>query len=280
MKKVIVFGSSGMAGHIVTRYLKSLNKYKILNASRSKLDEDTYIIDVFNKLKVIEYIKQEKPNVIINCIGTLIKESDSHPDIAIYINSYFPRYLEKIGFKIGYKLIHLSTDCVFSGDKGNYSEYDEKDGKTIYAKTKSLGEIINDKDLTIRTSIIGPELKADGEGLFHWFLSQEKAVNGYNKVLWTGITTLELAKAMETFIDKDITGLYHLVPGNKISKYELLKLIKKIWTFPLKIIKSDIPINNKSLINNRRDFIYDIPKYEDMLNELYDWMSSYEYEFY
>ncbi|MHA1765835.1 MAG: dTDP-4-dehydrorhamnose reductase family protein [Promethearchaeota archaeon] len=281
MKKILIFGSTGMAGHVITRYFKSLNKYEIFNSSRSRLDEDTHIIDVLNNREdIINFIERLRPDIIINCIGVLIRESELYPDQAIYINSYFPRFLENLGKKSQFKLIHLSTDCVFSGERGNYSETDIKDGKTMYARTKSLGEVINKKDLTIRTSIIGPELKSRGEGLFHWFFNQKNEIKGYNKVYWTGITTLELAKAIDAAVEEDLSGLYHLVPNNKISKHELLNLIKKIWNLPIKIIKSDVPVSDKSLINTRTDFSYNIPDYEDMLRELHEWMKNYNYQYY
>ncbi|MHA1764372.1 MAG: dTDP-4-dehydrorhamnose reductase family protein [Promethearchaeota archaeon] len=281
MKKILIFGSTGMAGHVITRYFKSLNKYEIFNSSRSRLDEDTHIIDVLNNREdIINFIERLRPDIIINCIGVLIRESELYPDQAIYINSYFPRFLENLGKKSQFKLIHLSTDCVFSGERGNYSETDIKDGKTMYARTKSLGEVINKKDLTIRTSIIGPELKSRGEGLFHWFFNQKNEIKGYNKVYWTGITTLELAKAIDVAVEEDLSGLYHLVPNNKISKHELLNLIKKIWNLPIKIIKSDVPVSDKSLINTRTDFSYNIPDYEDMLRELHEWMKNYNYQYY
>lgn len=157
-------------------------------------------------------IIKEKPDVIINCIGALIKESEEHPDRAVFINSFFPHYLARLGNELNFKLIHLSTDCVFSGEKGDYSETDFKDGKDFYAQTKALGEIINGDHLTFRTSFIGPEMKERGTGLFHWFMTQNGKVYGYSRVYWTGITTLELAKAIDRAIEKNLKSLYHLVP--------------------------------------------------------------------
>ena len=147
----MILGSTGLLGHMVFNYLESLNKYEIINVSRSRLNNKTIIINVENKRKVKKILIKEKPNIIVNCIGILIKESEEYPKRALYINGYFPKFLESVGKKLGYKLIHISTDCIFSGEKGGYSEQDHKDGKTVYAKTKALGEIINDKDLTIRT---------------------------------------------------------------------------------------------------------------------------------
>ena len=269
-----------MAGHIVTRYLQSLNKYEITNASLEKLEDDTIVVNVEDKDLVKKILVENKPDVVINCIGLLIKASADHPDMAIYLNSYFPHYLAELGKELNFKTIHLSTDCVFSGKKGGYSEDDLKDGKDIYAQSKALGEIINDKDLTFRTSIIGPEIIKNGSGLFHWVIQQSGDLSGYGEVYWTGLTTLELAKAINAAIEQDLTSLYHLVPNEKISKFDLLQLIKEVWDRPVEISKSNTPKNDKSLINNRKDFNYKVPNYRQMLIELYEWMKEWEYKNY
>lgn len=269
-----------MAGHVVTNYLESLNRYTIFNASLDKLNDKTIIINVEHKELVKKILTEKKPDIVINCIGLLIKDSANHPDKAIYLNSFFPHYLVQLGKHLKFKLIHLSTDCVFSGKKGNYSEEDIKDGIGYYARSKALGEIINDKDLTFRTSIIGPELKPDGSGLFHWFMTQSGSINGYENAYWTGITTLELAKSINAAIEQDLTSLYHLVPKKKISKYELLELIREIWGQKITILKEYQHRDDKSLINNRDDFNYNISTYRTMLNELFSWMKNREYKFY
>jgi len=274
VKRIMIFGSTGMAGHVVTTYLMSLNRYYVINiAHRFKLNDDTILLDVENKDKVKNIILDNSPEVIINCVGVLIKFSEHNPDEAIYINSYFPHYLERLGKENNIKIIHLSTDCVFSGKKGNYIENDLKDGEGFYAQSKALGEIVNDKDLTFRISIIGPELKGNGEGLFHWFMNQSGIINGYSKVFWSGITTLELAKAIDKAIEQDLVGLYHLTLGKKFSKFELLKLFKKVWKrSDIEILPSDIKKSDKSLIDTRKDFDFKVKDYEEMLNELYEWM--------
>ena len=185
INKIFIFGSTGMAGHVITRYLESLNLYTIFNASLDKLNNKTIIINVEHQEVVKKILTEKTPDIVINCIGLLIKDSENYPDKAIYVNSFFPHYLAQLGKLLKFKLIHLSTDCVFSGKKGNYSEEDIKDGIGYYARSKSLGEIINDKDLTFRTSFIGPELKADGSGLFHWFMTQSGSISGYKNVSLT-----------------------------------------------------------------------------------------------
>ena len=219
MSRILLFGATGMAGHVVYTYLKENVSYQIINVVfRNKLNEESIVVDVTNKQEVSSLIMKLKPNIIINCVGVLIKGANEDPENAIYINAYFPHLLKKLSDKINAKIIHISTDCVFTGKKRVYTEADFKDADDIYGKSKSLGELINNKDLTIRTSIIGPELKIDGEGLFHWFMFEKGSVNGYTNAIWGGVTTIELAKAITTAIDKDIRGLVHLSNGSSISK--------------------------------------------------------------
>ncbi|MFX0049310.1 MAG: dTDP-4-dehydrorhamnose reductase family protein [Candidatus Hermodarchaeota archaeon] len=280
IKKILIFGSTGMAGHVITRYLKSINKYEIFDAALNKLHNKTIEINIEDKESVINLLRKIKPDIVINCIGILIKESSEKPALAIYINSFFPHLLAELGVELDFKLIHLSTDCVFSGKRGGYSEDDLKDGEDHYAKTKALGEVINNKDLTFRTSIIGPEIKKNGTGLFHWFMTQKGSINGFTNVYWTGVTTLELAKVIDKAIDQDLSSLYHLVPSKNISKYELLKLINEIWNRNVEILEYGEYYSDKSLINNRNDFDYKIPNYREMLIELYEWMKNWDYELY
>lgn len=275
-KKILLLGATGMAGHVAYHYLKETNKYEILDVVfRNKLTADSIVLDVTDKHATEELIKTVKPDIIVNCIGILIKGSRQHPDNAIYINAYFPHLLERLSSEIDAKLIHISTDCVFSGKKGNYTEYDFKDADDVYGRSKALGEVENDRDLTIRTSIIGPELKQSGEGLFHWFMHQEGKVNGFTDAIWGGVTTLELAKAIDKVIDNNLTGLVHLSNGTGINKYDLLNLFKTIWN------RNNVDINlfeghavDKSLQSSTK-FNMNVPSYSAMLDEMKNWMDKY-----
>ena len=277
MKKILLFGATGMAGHMVYHFLRETKKYKIDNVVfRNKLTEDSIQLDVTNNNAVSKLVKTIKPDIIINCIGVLIKGSKENPDNAILLNAYFPHLLKRLSDEVNATLIHISTDCVFSGKKGNYSEIDFRDADDVYGRSKALGEIINEKDLTIRTSIIGPELKENGEGLFHWFMKNSGNVNGYTNAYWGGVTTLELAKAIDVAIENNLAGLVHLSNGEKISKFDLLNLIKKIWQ------KNDIKINpyneksvDKSLLKSDR-FNFRVPKYSEMMYQLDEWMKNNE----
>ena len=206
----------------------------------------------------------------------MTKRSKEHPDDAIFLNAYFPHLLKKISDEIDAKLIHISTDCVFSGEKGNYLETDFRDADDIYGRSKALGEIINNKDATIRTSIIGPELKVDGEGLFHWFMMQKGEVKGYNSAIWSGVTTLELAKAIDKVIENNLSGLIHLTNGESIDKFTLLSLIKEIWgKNDISIVADNKHVVNKSLKKTDK-FDFEVPSYRKMLLELQKWMINHE----
>ncbi len=272
LKRVLILGSTGLIGHQIYNYLKNDGNYELHNiAFREKIEKDTIILDARDENNLIEQIKILKPEYIINCIGILISASNKDPQSAIFLNAYMPHRLEALSDKINAKLTHISTDCVFSGSKKEpYIENDYKDGKDTYAKTKGLGEIISDKHLTLRTSVVGPELKTDGEELFHWFMNQEDEISGFTKSIWSGVTTIELAKAVKWSIENNITGLYHLTNNSSITKYELLKLFKKYTKKKIEIKKVDGKDIDKSFIDTRLLLDYEIPTYEKMISDMVD----------
>ena len=268
-KRVLVFGSTGMLGHQVVNYFLQFDDYKIIDISfRNKFREETIILDVTNKKLLEDTIFEIKPDYIINCIGVLIGGANSNTANAIYINAYLPHQLKDIAANINAKLIHISTDCVFSGKKGNYVETDERDGKDTYAKTKILGEVIDDSNITLRTSIIGLELKTNGEGLFHWFMNQSGTINGFTKAIWSGVTTFELARAIKWAIENDITGLYHVTNNKSINKNNLLKLFKKYTKKDIDIIAVDGKKVNKSFVDTRTEINYEISDYDNMVKDM------------
>lgn len=266
-----------MAGHVVYYYLKSTGKYHLLNTVfRNKLTDDSIILDMTDPAAVVRLMEKLRPAVVINCIGVLIKGSQEHPDNAVFINAYLPHLLEKTASVIGARLIHISTDCVFSGKKGNYTEEDFRDADDVYGRSKALGEVINGRDLTIRTSIIGPELKVNGEGLFHWFMRQTGEIKGFRNAIWGGVTTLELAKVIDEVMCSGLTGLVQLSNGAGISKYDLLCLFKEIWRKKeVGIVPCDAVSINKSIAKSQR-LDYSVPEYHVMLKELYDWMNLHK----
>ena len=270
MTKVLVLGSTGMIGHQVFNYLTVNSVFELYNVSfRKKLQDDSFLLDARSEDTLVKYIESISPNYIINCVGVLINGSNRDPENAIFLNSFLPHRLSRLADVINAKLIHISTDCVFSGEKcTSYIETDEKDGNGVYAKTKGIGEVISDKHLTLRTSVVGPELKSDGEELFHWFMTQSGSISGYTRAIWSGVTTLELAKAVLWSIENKITGLYHITNNDSICKYDLLKLFKKYTGKEIDIVPIDGKGVDKSFIDTRKLIDYKIPSYEQMVVEM------------
>jgi len=273
---------------MIYHYLLSLKKYRISTACfRNRIADDSIILDVHSAEQIRECLRQTNPDYIINCIGILVNGARESTENAIYVNAYFPHLLVRLVNENNPSscIIHISTDCVFSGVRGLYTDVDEKDALDVYGMTKNLGEIIDNNNLTIRTSIIGPELKENGEGLFHWVFSQReiKIINGYAMSIWGGVTTLELAKAMAQCIECDIKGLYQLSNGERISKYSLVKLIVEHFDLDIYVESVEGKISDKSILPSQRDgFSYIVPSYDIMIKELGQYMRVHNgmYSFY
>ena len=281
--KILLLGSAVMAGHIIKEELsKSITHIELHDIARTaQYTIPSIILDVTKFNELGHLIDNSNFNYIINSVGILNNTAEANPDRAILINSYLPHFLEKITKNTNTKIIHISTDCVFSGKKGSYIETDFRDGIGFYAQTKAMGELINNKDLTIRTSIIGPDLNMDGIGLFNWFINQNGTVDGYTKAFWSGVTTIQLAKFIrEIIISKiPITGIIHLTNNDKISKYNLLLLLKKIFKLNNIIVQEENTYEvDKSLINTRNDFFIPIPNYEEMIFEMKEWINIYNFK--
>ncbi|OCT11127.1 NAD(P)-dependent oxidoreductase [Paenibacillus pectinilyticus] len=283
MKKIAVLGATGMAGHVIALFLEEQG-YDVYRMSRSiAISEKNARIDANDFVSLINWLEEIKPDVVINSIGILQREADARPDIAIQLNAYLPRKLEQQFKDSQIKVIHLSTDCVFSGTKGGYEEDSLPDGMTMYDRSKALGEVVNEKDLTFRMSIIGPDTDLNGTGLFNWFMKQQGATNGYTKALWNGVTTIELSKAIDAAIQQDLSGLYHFTTNGKINKFDLLCLFQKEFNkHNVGIMPYDSYVVDKTLINTRTDFKYVIPTYPEMIKEMALWVNEhkglYDYE--
>jgi dTDP-4-dehydrorhamnose reductase len=283
MKKILVLGSKGMAGHVVSKLLPIIGDYQVTALARNiEKTESTIDLDVTKIDELKQLISNGNFDAIINCIGILNKDAEDHPDKAIWFNSYFPHFLEAHTKNTTTKIVHISTDCVFSGKKGGYTENDIKDGSGCYAQSKAFGELNNNKDITLRTSIIGPELNANGIGLFHWFMKQEanSKIKGFSKAYWSGITTIELTKVIHEAIQQNITGLIQITQENKIDKYSLLKLFNRIFRTDSRIIveNSDYEVD-KSMVSIRHDFHYKVPQYEVMMNDMKKWIEENNYSY-
>ncbi len=266
-----------MAGHVITTYLEETGAYEVVNIVRKqKWNQQSSIIDVTDFTTFDTYLNAQYIDIVINCIGVLNQFATTYKDKAILLNSYLPHFLANKYEQTATKIIHLSTDCVFSGKGGSYTETSFRDGDTFYDRTKAIGELWDDRHLTFRTSIIGPDINPQGIGLFNWFMQAEGTIQGYVNAIWTGITTIELAKAIEQAIIADLSGLYHLVPDQTICKHELLLLFKDIFQrTSIDIIPLQNPLIDKSLINTRNDFNHQVPDYKTMLYEMKEWIVAH-----
>lgn len=261
---MLIIGSTGMAGSMLAKYFPEADT----------LDRASGF-DAFQTGNMRRYFKniQSRYDYIVNCVGVLVQESNESPPRAIKINSVFPRTLEEIFKDTPTKIIHISTDCVFSGSRGGYTEYCAPDERSPYGASKALGEIENGKDITLRTSIIGPEIKErKNPGLLQWFLNSEDKVYGWQNAYWNGITTLQLAKCVETIMNNpDMVGLYHPVSPESVSKHRLLKMINTTYQLGKEVVSvlKNPPVN-KTLVNTRTTK-FQIPLLETQLQELYDY---------
>ena len=274
--KYLILGAGGMAGHMIVNYLKEQGE-EVDGLEKRKLSYcKTYIMDATKFNELHQLIELGKYDIVINCIGLLNDNAENNIDQAILLNSYLPHYLAKVTKNMKTKIIHMSTDCVFSGKIGHYTENDIPDGETYYDKTKALGELNDDKNLTFRNSIIGPDININGIGLFNWFMKQSGGITGFEKSIWTGVTTLTLAKAMHRASYTGLTGLYNLVNNETINKYELINLFNKYTDKKLVVKKVDGVIQDKSLYRTRNDFDFIVPSYEKQVEEMCEWIQNHQ----
>ncbi|MEC0281697.1 dTDP-4-dehydrorhamnose reductase family protein [Terribacillus saccharophilus] len=268
MTKILILGGKGMAGHVMYEYLRRQQEYDVRFTSRDKTDKSSIYLDVTDTPALENLLASENPDIVINCTGILNAAAEQNPLLAFRVNSLLPHQLAAFMERQQGRLIQISTDCVFSGEKGRYTESDFRDGTSVYAQSKQLGEITNAPHLTIRTSIIGPELKDDGIGLFHWFMNQSGEIKGFKRVFWNGVTTLELAKATHFFIQQKTSGLYHLCPSDTISKLDLLQLFKSVYEKDDVQITPDAgPVLDRTIVNTRISPAYAVPSFHEMLEE-------------
>ncbi|MDD1696006.1 MAG: SDR family oxidoreductase [Methanoregula sp.] len=279
---ILILGATGMLGHKLMQVLsKPFPVTGTLRGNTSDFGNHpvftgkniTGYVRADDLMSVQNAIEYSKPDVVINCIG-IVKQlpaaQDPLPSIAI--NALFPHQLARICTQKNIRLIHMSTDCVFSGHKGNYSETDPSDAEDLYGKTKYLGEVDYPGCLTIRTSIIGRELETT-HGLMEWFLSQEgKTVSGYKKAIFSGLTTIALSEIIAEIIvnHPSLSGVYQ-VASKPISKYDLLNIVKHTYHMKVRIDSDETIINNRSLNPEkfRKETNIKIPSWEYMIEEMY-----------
>lgn len=275
--KILVLGCNGMAGHLISLYFNE-QKHEVVGFARqqSALLDSTVVGDASDFPLIQKTIEEGGFDAVINCIGLLNQFAEENKAMAVLMNGYLPHWLTEITKDTTTRIIHMSTDCVFAGNDGPYYEDTFPNGATFYDRSKAMGEINTKKDLTFRNSIVGPDIKPSGIGLFNWFMKQEGVVGGYTGAIWTGVTTYTLAKAMEQALKENLTGLYNLVNNESINKYDLLGLFNKYFRAgEVKINPNDKLQLDKSLKRKREDFSFVVPSYEQQVKEMREWVDAH-----
>lgn len=274
--KILIIGSSGMLGHILTLYLR-YSGYDVEDISATfKWSDSTNIINVNDEIKIGTYLESKKFDVVINCAALLVKASETNKVEAIRLNSLFPHWVEKYYENTNTRIIQVSTAGVYYGDNAPYSEESRHDTNNFYGQTKSLGELNNSKDLTIRSDFFGPDMRKAGGGLFNWAMSQKDEISGYNKVFINGVTSLEFAKFIEYIIHNPIAGTLNLHSKDATSKAELLRKIYSIMKKNVKVIDNPLVERNTCIKSLRADCNYISKSYDQQIEELFQWIQSHK----
>lgn len=277
--KILILGVSGLIGSTIYRYFDSATQYNVVGTVRTDKPKFSHNsnnircgIDALNFDSVKKLIDEIRPDQIINCIG-ITKHVPAQSDAfkLIQLNSAFPHFLANLSTEVDSRLIHISTDCVFAGDIGGYTEMSRTDANDMYGKTKAIGEIHDKKHVTIRTSTIGHEIDTK-HGLLEWFLSQNKSCFGYRNAIFSGIPTIRLAKILASNVVPEwgLTGLFNL-SADPINKFDLLNKIKQRYRKDIEIVASDDFIIDRSLngelFKSRTGVV--LPDWDELIFEMY-----------
>lgn len=255
---ILILGISGMLGNAMFRLMSADSEHRVHGTTRGRSalrhfsadlsERILFDVDVENHDSLVRVFGITRPDVVVNCIGIVKQlENSKDPLLAVPINSLLPHRLAALCNAADARLIHISTDCVFSGSKGNYIEADFPDASDLYGRTKLLGEVDYPNAITLRTSIIGHELIGQ-RSLLCWFLAQEKVAKGFTRAIFSGLTTVELAKVIRDFVlpRPDLHGLFH-VAATPINKYDLLCLIAQTYQKKIEIVADDSLVIDRSL---------------------------------
>jgi dTDP-4-dehydrorhamnose reductase len=278
--RVLILGGTGMLGHRLWQVCAQ--RFETF-ASVRRTPSDYRYLEIFDEARLIGQVLAEdfagveraiesvNPDAVVNCIG-IVKQDESakNPIASITVNSLFPHRVAQAVLNTGGRLIHLSTDCVFSGRRGYYSETDVADAEDLYGRSKLLGEVLGERCLTLRTSMIGRELHGS-HGLLEWFLSQSGVVQGFRRAVFSGFTTAALARLIADVIDRhpQLNGLWH-VAAEPITKFDLLTLVKQTYGLATKIEPDDTFVCDRSLNGTRFRETTGIqpPSWTEMIEEL------------
>jgi len=280
MSRLLILGGDGMLGHQLLKSLRPRHETRVTLRGALESYADCGLFDAgnaFDRLpsddleRLGELLARFRPDVIVNAIGVVKQREAAHDPIeSLEVNSLFPHRLARLARRAGARLIHFSTDCVFSGRRGLYAESDPPDAEDLYGRSKLLGELSGAGCLTLRTSIIGRELRRR-LSLVEWFLAQRGTVHGYRRAIYSGFTTLEMARILERIISGDpaASGLWH-VASEPISKYALLLLLKRYYRLDTEVQPDETFVCDRSLDSRRfrAEFRYTPPGWEQMIAEL------------
>ncbi|AMK75115.1 MULTISPECIES: dTDP-4-dehydrorhamnose reductase family protein [Methylomonas] len=280
---VLILGVTGMLGNAMFRHLSADTALNVCGTARNQhltayfsadlAAKIVHNVDVENQDSLIRLFDGFKPQVVINCIG-LVKQlfEVNNPLLAVPINTLLPHRLAALCKLVGARLIHISTDCVFSGAKGGYLESDFPDAYDLYGRTKLLGEVDYPHAVTLRTSIIGHELSGS-RSLIGWFLAQKGDVKGFKKAIFSGLPTNELAHVVKDYVLKNekLFGVYH-VAAEPINKFELLKLVADVYGKSNKIVPDETLVINRSLNSLRFNQItgYQAPEWSELIKSMFE----------
>ncbi len=282
--KILVVGSSGMIGSTVLRVLSEKSDSDVFGSIRDESCKRFFSksiaarliagIDVEQTDHLVKLLDQIRPDVVVNCSGlTKHKPEADDPLVSIPINTLMPHRLAGLCKLIGARLIHISTDCVFSGAKGSYVEEDFADARDVYGKSKALGELYYPHTVTLRTSTIGHELQSQ-YGLLDWFLAQEGCCKGYSRAIFSGLPTVVFAQVIRDVVIPNLalSGLYH-VAAKPINKLDLLGLIADVYGKQIDIIPDDKLILDRSLNAQRFQLAtgYIAPEWPELINTMHSY---------
>ncbi len=260
--KIFVLGSKGVVGHAIALYF-------------SEACHEVICSNDFSEGHICSLIAEHSFDAIINCTAIVNQAAEEDKAGASYLNAYLPHLLEELTAGTKTVVVHRSTDCIFSGAKGQYTIEDWPDAKSFYARTKAVGELNNDKDITIRVSLIGPAQDEEDGSLLNWYLNQKGEVKGFANAIWTGLTTFEYAKTIESLLNQKAHGVFQAAPNDSISKYELIKLFEKYFPGGRSIVKVDNNRVDKSLVPYWGEYDITIKDYEKQIAEMKLWIEKH-----
>lgn len=260
--RVLVLGASGMIGSTTFRVLSERHDWVVYGSVRSETAKQFFPaqlaerllanVDATNYDALVDVFARIRPEVVINCVGATKHKTDGNdPLMAIPLNALLPHRLARLCDAVNARLVHVSTDCVFSGKQGHYTEEDLPDTDDVYGRSKALGEVDYPNAITLRTSTIGHELQSS-YGLLDWFLTQQGSCKGFKRAIFSGLSSMEFARVIRDIVipQPSLHGLYH-VAGPAIAKYDLLKLVAKVYGKAIEIIPENEFVIDRSLNADR-----------------------------